>query len=67
MTNEKVYQMDFNKVLSAAVSKAVKKGAHKGEVDQVTWLAYRLPAGGIGGMAEKTVSYGDFFSGMPPV
>ena len=65
MTNEKVYQMDFNKVYQLLVSKAVKKGRTKDEVDQVTCWLTGYSRAELEGMAEKTVSYGDFFRNAP--
>ena len=65
MTNEKVYQMDFNKVYQLLVGKAVRKGRTKEEVDQVTcWLTGYSPEE-LEDMAEKEVSYGDFFRNAP--
>ena len=65
MTNEKVYQMDFNKVYQLLVSKAVKKGRTKDEVDQVTCWLTGYSRTELEGMAEKPVSYGDFFRNAP--
>ena len=65
MTNEKVYQMDFNKVYELLVSKAVKKGRTKDEVDQVTCWLTGYSRTELEGMAEKAVSYGDFFRNAP--
>ena len=65
MTNEKVYQMDFNKVYQLLVSKAVKKGRTKDEVDQVTCWLTGYSRAELEGMAEKPVSYGDFFRNAP--
>ncbi len=65
MTNEKVYQMDFNKVYQLLVSKAVKKGRTKEEVDQVTCWLTGYSRAELESMAEKAVSYGDFFRSAP--
>ena len=65
MTNEKVYQMDFNKVYQLLVSKAVKKGRTKDEVDQVTCWLTGYSRAELEDMAEKPVSYGDFFRNAP--
>ena len=65
MTNERVYQMDFNKVYQLLVSKAVKKGRTKEEVDQVTGWLTGYSREELDGMAEKTISYGDFFRNAP--
>ncbi|HBA48533.1 MAG TPA: DUF2200 domain-containing protein [Lachnospiraceae bacterium] len=65
MTNERVYQMDFNKVYQLLVSKAVKKGRTKEEVDQVTGWLTGYSREELEGMAEKKISYGDFFRNAP--
>ncbi len=65
MENEKVYQMSFSKVYPLLLGKALKKGRTKDEVDQVIrWLTgYGQEA--LEEMAEKQVSYGDFFRNAP--
>ena len=45
--------------------KAVKKGRTKEEVDQVTCWLTGYSRAELEGMAEKTVSYGDFFRNAP--
>ena len=65
MTNEKVYQMSFNKIYDALVNKALKKGRMKEEVDEIIcWLTgYSLDE--LKEMPKKEVTYGDFFRNAP--
>lgn len=67
MDNEKVYQMEFEKIYRLLINKAVKKGRTKEEVDEVIrWLTgYSQEA--LDGMAGKDApcSYGDFFRNAP--
>ncbi len=65
MENEKVFQMDFGKVYSLLVNKAVRKGRTEAEVrEAVCWLT------GYGGedlerARTEGVCYGDFFRNAP--
>ena len=61
MTNEKVYQMSFNRIYDALVNKALKKSRTKEEVDEIIcWLTgYSLDE--LKEMPKKEVTYGDFF------
>lgn len=62
---EKVYQMDVSKVYPLLVSKAMRKGRTKAEVDQVAcWLTgYSREA--LEGLLERPISYAAFFQGAP--
>lgn len=65
MENEKVYQMNFSKVYDLLVSKAVRKGRTRQEVDQVIrWLTGYSQAE-LKEMLDKTVPYGNFFLNAP--
>ena len=65
MSNEKVYQMDFQKVYHLLVAKAEKKGRTREEVDQVTRWLTGYSQEELDGMAQGAVSYGDFFRNAP--
>ena len=65
MNNDKVFQMDFEKVYGLLVDKAVRKGRTKAEVDEVIcWLTgygpEQLEIAGSAGLC-----YGDFFRKSP--
>ena len=65
MENEKVYQMNFSKVYDLLVSKAVRKGRTRQEVDQVIrWLTGYSQAE-LKEMLDRTVPYGNFFLNAP--
>lgn len=65
MGNNKIYQMDFSRIYPLLVSKAVKKGRTKTEVDEIIrWLTGYSQLE-VDALLEKTVSYGDFFLKAP--
>lgn len=66
MDKEKVYRMDFTKIYSLLVDKAVRKGRTKEEVDEVIgWLTgySRLQLEEL--LQKKEINYGDFFQHAP--
>ena len=65
MGNERVYQMEFSKVYSLLVNKAVKKERTREEVDEVIrWLTGYSQAE-LDRMLEHPVCYADFFRKAP--
>lgn len=65
MRNEKIFQMDFEKVYDALLNKAARKGRTKAEVDEIIcWLTgYRAEA--LEEARAASVCYGDFFRSAP--
>lgn len=63
--NEKIYAMDFGKVYGLLVDKAVKKGRTKEEADQVIRWLTGYSQEELDGMAERPMTYGDFFRNAP--
>ncbi len=65
MSNEKVFQMDFGKIYSALLNKAVRKGRTQAEVDEVIcWLTGYTDAE-LKQFRTASVSYGNFFRNAP--
>lgn len=65
MGEHKVFQMDFTKIYSLLLAKAVKKGRTRAEVDEVIcWLTgYTMSE--LDSLRETDISYGDFFRRAP--
>ena len=65
MSNDKVFQMDFEKVYGLLVDKAVRKGRTKAEVDEVIcWLTGYNPEQ-LEAARSADLCYGDFFRKAP--
>lgn len=65
MPRADVTQMSFAKLYPLLVSKAVKKGRTREEVDQVTaWLTGYTPED-LARLEQSETSYGDFFRNAP--
>ena len=65
MPRADVTQMAFGKLYSLLVTKAVKKGRTRQEVDQVTaWLTGYTPEE-LAELEQSNTSYGDFFRNAP--
>ena len=65
MSNDKVFQMDFEKVYGLLVDKAVRKGRTKAEVDKVIcWLTGYNPEQ-LEAARSTGLCYGDFFIKRP--
>ena len=65
MPRADVTQMSFAKLYPLLVSKAVKKGRTREEVDQVTaWLTGYSPED-LARLEQSETSYGDFFQNAP--
>ena len=65
MNNDKVFQMDFEKVYGLLVDKAVRKGRTKAEVDEVIcWLTGYSPDQ-LEAACSTGLCYGDFFRKAP--
>ena len=62
MNNEKVYQMSFAKVYSLLVSKAVKKGRNKNEVDTIVKWLTGYQQEDIEKFENSSLTYADFLS-----
>lgn len=65
MNNDKVYQMSFSKIYPLLVNKALKKGRQQEEVDEIICWLTGYSKNEIRSMAEKTISYADFFGNAP--
>ena len=65
MNNEKVYQMSFAKVYSLLVSKAVKKGRNKNEVDTIVKWLTGYQQEDIEKFENSTLTDADFFENAP--
>ncbi|MCI9082140.1 MAG: DUF2200 domain-containing protein [Lachnospiraceae bacterium] len=65
MNNEKVYQMSFAKVYSLLVSKAVKKGRNKNEVDTIVKWLTGYQQEDIEKFENSSLTYADFFENAP--
>ena len=65
MEAEKVYRMDVSKVYPLLVSKAVKKGRTKAEVDKVTCWLTGYSQRELEELLNRPVSYAAFFQGAP--
>lgn len=65
MENNKVYQMEFQKVYQALVNKAMRKGRTKEEVDEVICWLTGYSQEELDRMTEKSICYGDFFQNAP--
>ena len=65
MSNEKVFQMNLQKVYPLLVAKAEKKGRTRAEVDQVTAWLTGYTAEDIARLEQSDTSYGDFFRNAP--
>ena len=64
MNNEKVYQMSFAKVYSLLVSKAVKKGRNKNEVDTIVKWLTGYQQEDIEKFENSSLTYADFFENV---
>ncbi len=65
MDSEKVYNMSFQKIYTALVNKALRKGRTKEEVDEIImWLTGYTEAD-IGEFGRHDISYGEFFQMAP--
>lgn len=65
MNNDKVYQMSFSKVYPLLVSKAMKKGRSKEEVDEIIKWLTGYSQWELAKNLEEPVNYGDFFRNAP--
>ena len=65
MDNNKVYQMDFYKVYSLLVNKAIKKGRTKQEADEVICWLTGYTSSQLESFTEGSLTYGDFFRNAP--
>lgn len=65
MNHDKVYQMSFSKIYPLLVNKALKKGRQQEEVDEIICWLTGYSKNEIRSMAEKTISYADFFGNAP--
>lgn len=63
--NNKIYQMDLKKVYDLLLNKALRKGRHKEEVDElICWLTgYRKDT--LSACLEQSLTYADFFQHAP--
>ena len=65
MARQSVYDMRFQKVYSALIQKAERKGRTREEVDEViSWLT-GYSADQIAAAMESDITYGRFFSDVP--
>ena len=65
MNNDKVFQMDFEKVYGLLLDKAARKGRTKAEVDEVIcWLTGYTPEQ-LESSRSAAVCYEDFFRNAP--
>ena len=65
MSNEKVFQMNLQKVYPLLVAKAEKKGRTRAEVDQVTCWLTGYSQEQLAALLESGIPYGDFFRQAP--
>ena len=65
MSNEKVFQMNLQKVYPLLVAKAEKKGRTRAEVDQVTCWLTGYSQEQLAALLESGIPYGDFFRQVP--
>lgn len=65
MSNEKVFQMNLQKVYPLLVAKAEKKGRTRAEVDQVTCWLTGYSREELSSLVESDITYGDFFRNAP--
>lgn len=65
MNNERVYGMDFSKIYSLLVNKAVKKGRSKGEVDQVICWLTGYTQEDLEKLSGQSITYSEFFQNAP--
>ena len=65
MNHDKVYQMSFSKIYPLLVNTALKKGRQQEEVDEIICWLTGYNKNEIRSMAEKTISYADFFGNAP--
>ena len=65
MSNEKVFKMKFSKVYLCLVTKALKKGRSRAEVDEVTSWLTGYSAEQIAGMEQSDTTYQEFFEYAP--
>lgn len=65
MSGERIFQMDFGKIYSLLLNKAVRKGRSKAEVDEVIrWLTGYTDEE-LEEFCSEPISYGDFFRSAP--
>ena len=65
MSNEKIFQMNLQKVYPLLVAKAEKKGRTRAEVDQVTCWLTGYSQEQLAALLESAIPYGDFFRQAP--
>ena len=65
MSNEKVYKMEFSKIYSLLVNKAVRKGRTKDEVDEIIRWLTGYSQTELEEMLDTAINYEDFFSNAP--
>ena len=65
MSNEKVFQMNLQKVYPLLVAKAEKKGRTRAEVDQVICWLTGYSQEQLAALLESGIPYGDFFRQAP--
>ena len=65
MSNEKVFQMNLQKVYPLLVAKAEKKGRTRAEVDQVICWLTGYSQSELGALLEVGVDYAAFFQNAP--
>lgn len=65
MNNERVYGMDFSKIYSLLVNKAVKKGRSKDEVDQVICWLTGYTQEDLEKLSGQSIMYSEFFQNAP--
>jgi len=65
MDNEKVFQMNFEKIYGLLLDKAVRKGRTKAEVDEVICWLTGYSAAELEEARAASVRYGDFFRSAP--
>lgn len=65
MSNDKVFQMDFEKVYGLLINKATRKGRTKAEIDEVICWLTGYNGSDLEKFCSTAVSYGDFFRHAP--